>query len=95
MGLSQTELARKVGIPLAHYNGIELGRHQPSLDLAVKLARALDISIDYLVGMRDAPEVAIPKTLTLEQETLLRIERIEKEVAGMKKAIKKSIQEKR
>jgi len=51
--LAQNELAKSVGI---HPN--VLGRYEreeanPSIDMAVKLAEALDVSVDYLVGKTD------------------------------------------
>lgn len=51
--ISQTELAEKVGI---HAN--VLGRYEreeatPSVDMASKLADALGVSLDYLVGKTD------------------------------------------
>ena len=51
--IAQNELAKRVGI---HPN--VLGRYEreeanPSIDMAVKLADALEVSIDFLVGKTD------------------------------------------
>lgn len=44
-----TQLAEKVGSHLSHINRIETGKYNLSLDVVQKLAKALDVSIDYLV----------------------------------------------
>lgn len=52
-GLSQAELVEKVGII-----GVTIGRYErdeikPSIDVAAKIADALEVSLDYLVGGSD------------------------------------------
>ena len=44
LGISQKELAEKIGISQRFLCDIEQGRSKPSIDTAVKLADALDIS---------------------------------------------------
>ena len=44
LGMSQKDLAEKVGISKSFLCDIEQGRSKPSIDTAVKLADALDIS---------------------------------------------------
>lgn len=95
MKISQAEFARRLDIGAPHYHRIENGVYQPSLGLIVKIARVLDISADYLLGLTDKEEGEPPQVLTPEQEALLRIERAELEIAKAKKAIKKSIEGKR
>jgi putative transcriptional regulator len=46
--LTQAELAARAGITRASVNAIEGGRMVPSILLALKLARALDVSVDEL-----------------------------------------------
>jgi transcriptional regulator with XRE-family HTH domain len=53
--LSQAALAKRCGIPLRSYQQWEQGRRTPLLDAAVKLADALEITMDELVG-RQAPK---------------------------------------
>lgn len=43
LGISQKELAEKVGISQSFLCDIEQGRSNPSIDTAVKLAEALNI----------------------------------------------------
>jgi transcriptional regulator with XRE-family HTH domain len=53
-GMSQSQLAKASGVPLRSYQQWEQGRRTPLLDAAVKIADALDVSMDELVG-RDRP----------------------------------------
>jgi len=47
-GLSQDDVAKKVGITQAAYSYIEKGLKMPSLPVATSLAKALNTSLDYL-----------------------------------------------
>ncbi len=49
-GLEQAELARRIGIPASSVSHFEAGRRRPSLHNLYKLAEALDVSTDYLLG---------------------------------------------
>lgn len=49
--LTQAELAERAGITRASVNAIEAGRMVPSIYLALKLARALDVSVDELFSL--------------------------------------------
>jgi transcriptional regulator with XRE-family HTH domain len=49
-GLSQYALAQKAGISKQSLSTLELGTRQPSLETAMKLAKALGITIDQLAG---------------------------------------------
>lgn len=48
-GVSQAELARRIGIIPQNLARLEMGRHVPSLDVLLKIARALEVSMDRLV----------------------------------------------
>lgn len=55
-GHSQTDLARRVGMSRPYLCQLESGSRSPSLGLAERLARALDITVDeLLVLLRGAP----------------------------------------
>lgn len=60
-GWSQTVLAEKIGTHLSHINRIETGKYKPSIDVLMKLADALEASLDYLVSEteEDVKEVKI------------------------------------
>lgn len=66
-GLSQSTLGKKIGT-----SGDIIGRYErnimvPSIDVIIKIADVLEISIDYLVGKTN---------LTLDKNTLKRLEDI-------------------
>ena len=48
LGLTQAELAEKVGVTRKTVNTVENGVFTPSATLAIKLARALDLSVVQL-----------------------------------------------
>lgn len=43
LGLSQKELAKKIGITQSFLCDIEQGRSKPSIDVAIKLAKVLKV----------------------------------------------------
>lgn len=47
-GLSQESLARAVGVSRQTINAIETGRYDPSLKLAVHLARYFDSTVEVI-----------------------------------------------
>jgi transcriptional regulator with XRE-family HTH domain len=52
--LTQIRVADAVGVALRTYQGYEQGEREPSLSVLVKLANALDITTDYLLGRQEA-----------------------------------------
>ncbi|MGH8077340.1 MAG: helix-turn-helix domain-containing protein [Lysobacter sp.] len=53
-GLTQTRLAELLGMPARSYNRWERGGHVPHLEMAVRIADILQVSLDELVGRKDA-----------------------------------------
>ena len=51
--LTQADLAERAGITRASVNAIEGGRMVPSIFLALKLARALTVSVDDLFSLAE------------------------------------------
>jgi putative transcriptional regulator len=49
--LTQAELADLAGVTRASVNAIETGRMMPSILLALKIARALDVSVDAIFNL--------------------------------------------
>jgi transcriptional regulator with XRE-family HTH domain len=49
-GLTQTQLAEKAGVPFRSLQNWEYGRRTILFDAAVKLADALDVTLDELAG---------------------------------------------
>lgn len=53
--LSQQKLADSIGMNRTYISDIEVGKGNPSLDVIVKIARGLDISLKYLFEDFDTP----------------------------------------
>lgn len=49
-GWSQTELADRADSTQQHVSLLESGAHAPSLGMLLRLARALDVTLDELAG---------------------------------------------
>lgn len=54
-GFSQRTMQRLTGIDQSNYSKIEREKREPSLDQCIRIALALDTSIDYLLGRTDDP----------------------------------------
>jgi transcriptional regulator with XRE-family HTH domain len=50
-GLTQFELAIRSGVPDRYISRYELGRSLPKTDYLRKLAKALEVTTDYLLGL--------------------------------------------
>ncbi len=50
IGLTQTELADKIGMAQSSYSHIEIGRSKPNLETLTKLADFYKVPIDAIVG---------------------------------------------
>lgn len=55
---SQSELAGKAGMPPSSIAHFETGSRKPSFDTLRRLANALDVTTDYLLGRADDPGLA-------------------------------------
>lgn len=49
-GLKREDIANKIGTSPAIIGRYERGERTPSIEIAKKIAEALDVSLDYLVG---------------------------------------------
>jgi transcriptional regulator with XRE-family HTH domain len=54
--MSQGELAEKSGLPPSSVSHFEAGKRKPSFDNLRKLASALSVTTDYLLGRADTPD---------------------------------------
>lgn len=57
-GLTQTELAEACGITQKAVSAIEVERRRPSYEVLIKLAKALNVKVDELIGEEDEQETA-------------------------------------
>ena len=56
-GISQQKAADALGITKVGYQNYEYGRKMPSFSTLPRLADYFDVSIDYLLGRTDVPQV--------------------------------------
>ena len=70
-GLSQSALAKKIGVSKETIYRYENNVQDPSLERAIQLARVLRTSLDYLVGLDDGYVLHLP-ALTEEEQVALR-----------------------
>jgi transcriptional regulator with XRE-family HTH domain len=68
-GLSQSELAKRCGLAQAQISYFELGRRLPTLNQILRLAKALDVSLQRLLSGADRPGDA-PRDITVELRRL-------------------------
>ena len=54
--LSQQNVADKLGMQQPLYFRYEKGETVPALTFIIKMAKAFDVSADYLLGLRDTPK---------------------------------------
>jgi len=71
-GLSQRALSLKCGLAFNMLYRYENGQTDPSINTIEKIARELDVSLDYLVGFSSTPRGQLTEsTLTPEERNLL------------------------
>lgn len=49
-GLTKYRLSKNSGISFSYLSALEEDKHSPTLEIAVKLSTALDVSVDELIG---------------------------------------------
>lgn len=55
--LLQKNIAKEIGIALRTYQYYESGERKPDSDTILKIAEYFDVSVDYLLGRTDNPEI--------------------------------------
>ncbi|MCI8802232.1 MAG: helix-turn-helix transcriptional regulator [Oscillibacter sp.] len=58
-GMTQTELAKRLGITRSSVNAWEMGISVPSTQYIVELARLFKVSTDYLLGVASSATVNV------------------------------------
>lgn len=56
-GLSQSQAAAGFGIAKVNYKNYEAGRRRPTFDALPRLADFFNVSLDYLMGRSDDPQL--------------------------------------
>lgn len=49
-GYSQKELAHMIGVAQNTFHGYESGKHDPKSDLLIRIAKACNVTVDFLLG---------------------------------------------
>jgi len=68
-GISQADVGKKIGINGDAYGRYERNEVRPTIEMAVKIAQALEVSLDYLTGNSD---------IELDKATLDRVQEVTK-----------------
>jgi putative transcriptional regulator len=55
-GMTQADLADRVGVTRQTINSIETGKYNPSIELALRLARTLGLAVEDLFQLEDQGE---------------------------------------
>jgi DNA-binding XRE family transcriptional regulator len=56
-GMQQAPLAESIGRKVTCFSAWEAGKAGPNLHCLILLAKSLDVSIDYLLGFADSPDL--------------------------------------
>lgn len=70
LGMTQAELARKLGLTRSSVNGWEMGLSVPSTPILVELSKTFNVSTDYLLGLENGASLEI-KGLTDKEVAVL------------------------
>jgi transcriptional regulator with XRE-family HTH domain len=86
-GVTQVELARRVGLAQPNISDYERGAYFPNAAMIIQIARALGASGDELLGLTPAPRDGRP----LSRRVRRRFERVEALPAAQQRALLKTI----
>ena len=74
IGISQVELAKKIGISNKNIHAYEKGYSEPAIDVLIKLADFFNCSVDFLIERTDDYNiVSSSDTNSYKDRTLLRM----------------------
>lgn len=76
VGLSQKELAEKIGVAPNTFHGYESGKHDPKSNLLAEISRICGVSVDFLLGLEErqsTPTSSINDAGVLTKEEVFRI----------------------
>ena len=73
LGITQSELARRVGLTRSSINGWEMGLAVPSTATIVELAKTFSVTTDYLLGMTESKTLMVDKLSDKEVSAIMAI----------------------
>lgn len=78
-GLSQSKLADRVGLTVQSYNNYEVRGYEPRYEILIKLAIALNVDVNTLVGYKSNKKETLLTKMLLAELTQIKVsvERIE------------------
>lgn len=85
LGLSQEELASQIGTSQRQISKYETGKNDPTGDVLAALARALDTTTDWLLGLTDNPERLLRGEDDLSEDERELIEIYRKKTPGQRR----------
>ena len=62
-GLSQSELARRVGLTRQTYNNYELGKREADYETLLRLAEELDTTVQDILGQQNDDKIEVYKNI--------------------------------
>ena len=74
-GLTQTDLARRLGVTRSCVNAWEMGISRPSIDNILSLGRIFHTTTDYLLGFDNHETILIENYTIEEKELIMRLVR--------------------
>lgn len=74
-GMTQTDLAMRMGVTRSGVNAWEMGISKPSLDNLLMLSRIFHTTTDYLLGKEDEDVIVINHFSMEEKELMMRLVR--------------------
>ncbi len=77
-GLTQRELARQCNLSSSMIQKYETGINDPTSSILKIMAEQLDVSVDYLLGLTDDPQIHVREpSLDDNERTMLEVYRLE------------------
>lgn len=83
-GLSQVELAKKLGVSKQSVSNWENDNIQPSIEMLVKIARTFNVSTDYLLGQDNHTYIEVTN---LTKNQIRHIQQIINDIGGNEKSL--------
>ena len=75
-GLSQIELGNRLGVTQQSVFAWEHGKTQPQIQTAIALSRLYGVSLDYLLGLSDDPEIKEKPAISDDELRASTLERV-------------------
>jgi len=93
-GYSQRELAEIIGVAPNTFHGYESGKHDPRSVLLIEIAKACDVSVDFLLGLSDKPNSNLAPSATIYSDITALLDKLTPEQVGEAKGyIKRMLEE--